>query len=133
MQSSMQAFLVSLNTMLGKVESLLGTIGAALYDVGGNLSGPVYSLPAILGPMQAAQAAGANNSVIAGMNTILQQQDSATVIFSVSNPFVSSAGTITQNIADILTHMSGFLTHLIDWLYAVTNIDVVTSTFVGAL
>jgi hypothetical protein len=119
--------------MLGKVESLLGTIGAALYDVGSNLSGPVYSLPAIYGPMHAAQLAGANDTVIAGMNTILQRQDSATVIFSVSNPFVSSAGAITQDIANILTSMSGFLTNLIDWLYAVTNIDVVTSTFVGAL
>ena len=119
--------------MLGNIGDLLVVIGRALYDVGGNLSGPVYELPAILWPIQVAQNAGANSEVIAGMNTMLLLQDSATVIVSVTNPFVSQMGAMTQEVGQILTSMTAALSSFIDWLYTITDIDVVTATFIGAL
>lgn len=133
MQTAMQTFLNALDVMLGNVGDFLFVLGGALYDFGGNLSGPVYELPAILWPIQVAQNAGANSEVIAAMNSMLLQQDSATVIVSVTNPIVSELGAMTQEIGQILTSMPDVLSSFIDWLYTITDIDVVTSTFLGAL
>lgn len=137
MTAAMSTFLDALSNMLGDVEDLLGIIGTDTQAVGAILSAPVSGLPAIIGPASVyGNVAGVNinQAVYQGMIQYqLANLDSATAIFSLSNPFVSDTGAMTVEVGQLLTQMTGFLTSLIDWLQAATTIDVVSVTFLGSI
>jgi hypothetical protein len=129
--TAMQNMLLALKDMIVPVESLINTLGTALFTAGIYMENGVLDLPVFSGPYQIAYQASGNNALMAEAirDQVVANTDTMTAFFSgMGSPFIAQTGQMMQDTANIMMAVPGFLSSMIDWLSSLAEIDVLTST-----